>query len=118
MGVLGEAQLRALALFSLRLHATGYGIGLVFFRAHLLILGYLVSRAGFLPRVLGWLLVAAGAGYLFNSFAGIVAPAIAKLCFPWSLLPGFVAELGLTLWFLAVGLDPRKWEERATTTVA
>jgi hypothetical protein len=116
MSVLGEGPLRAMALFSLKMHATGYGISLVFFGAHLLILGVLVSRAEFLPRILGWLLVAAGAGYLLNSFAGIAAPGVAKLLFPWSLLPGFVAELGLTLWLLVVGLDPRKWEEVATRT--
>jgi hypothetical protein len=112
MSALGADQTRALALFSLRMHATGYNISLLYFGFHCVLLGYLVSRAGYLPRLLGWLLVPAGLGYLTNSFAGVVAPPVASLLFPWSLLPAFVAELGLALWLVTAGVSVQRWDAR------
>jgi len=59
------------------------------------------------------LLVIGGVGCLINSFAQIVASALAATLFPLSLLPGFVAELGLVLWLIVKGVDAPKWEARA-----
>jgi hypothetical protein len=53
-------QLQALALLSLRLHALGYQIALVFFGFHCLLIGYLIWRSSVLPRPLGALLAIAG----------------------------------------------------------
>ena len=57
-------QLQALALVSLSLHGTGYNIGLVFFGFHCLLIGYLICRSVFLPRIRGALLAIAGLCYL------------------------------------------------------
>ena len=102
-------QLQSLAYLSLDLHGKGYGISLIFFGLGCEILGYLVYRSGFLPRFIGVLLGIAGAGYLFNSFAGIISPPLAASAFPWTLLPGFVAELVLSLWLLVKGVDTTTW---------
>jgi len=59
------------------------------------------------------LLVIGRMGYLTNSFAQIVASTLAATLFPWSLLPGFVAELGLALRLIVKGIDVPKWEARA-----
>ncbi len=107
--VFDSQQLQSLAYLSLKLHAEGYGISLIFFGVGCEILGYLVYRSGYLPRSIGILLVVAGWGYLFNSFAGILAPSLAASAFPWTLLPGFVAELALCLWLLLKGIDTAKW---------
>jgi hypothetical protein len=45
-------------------------VGLVLFGLHLVLIGYLAYRSGYVPRALGVLLVIAGAGYLVDSFAG------------------------------------------------
>jgi hypothetical protein len=103
-------QRQALAAFAMQLHGEGYAISLIFFGVGCGILGMLVYRSGYLPRVLGALLVVAGAGYLFNSFAGIIAPPLAASAFPWTLLPGFFAELSLSLWLLVRGVDLPAWE--------
>jgi Domain of unknown function (DUF4386) len=106
-------QLQALAYLSLRLHGYGFAIGLIFFGVFLILLGYLIYRSGYLPRSIGVLLVIGGVGYLTNSFAQVLAPALAGSLLPWVLLPAFLAELGLALWLTVKGVNVPKWE--ATT---
>jgi hypothetical protein len=80
-------QVHALAYLSLRLHGFGFAIGLTFFGCFLVLLGYLIYSSGYLPRSVGVLLVLGGLGYLTNSFAQILAPALAASLLPWVLLP-------------------------------
>jgi hypothetical protein len=46
-------QLQALALVFLNLHAQGYNISMVLFGSYNLLIGYLIFRLTFLPRILG-----------------------------------------------------------------
>jgi hypothetical protein len=55
----------------------------------------------------------AGVCYLINSFALILAPALAHQIFPAILLPSFVGESALCLWLLLKGIDQPKWNVRA-----
>ena len=105
--VFDPQQLNALAYLSIRLHGQGYGLSLIFFGVHCALLGYLIYRSGFAPRILGVLLVMAGFGYVVNSFAQIVEPPMAAGLFPWILLPAFLGELGLCLWLTVKGVDLR-----------
>jgi hypothetical protein len=107
-------QLQALALASLNLHGTGYSIGLVFFGFHCVLIGYLISRSAFLPRILGVLMAIAGLGYLTNSFVNLLAPSLQHYLYPWVLLPGGVAELSLCLWLLVIGVNVQRWKEQAS----
>ena len=62
---------------------------------------------------IGVLLVIAGVGYAVYSLAQMVSPVLAgTLLFPWLLLPGFFAELGLSLWLIFKGVDVTMWEQR------
>jgi len=106
-------QLQALSYLSLRLHGLGYGLSLILFGFHCAVVGYLIYRSGYLPRIMGILWVIAGAGYLISSFAQILAPPLTRLLFPWIVLPALPAELGLALWLLVKGVDLPKWEEKA-----
>jgi hypothetical protein len=103
------SQIQSLLMYALRLHAAGFDIALVFFGAHLVLVGVLIARSTFLPRLLGAALAVAGVCYVANSFIGFVAPGLASSLFPWILLPGFLAEAGLTLWLLIVGVNPQRW---------
>ena len=100
----------ALVLVSLRLRSIGYDVGLVFFALHLIVLGWLVARARFFPRILGWLLVLAGLCYLVNSFAVFLAPAIHLP--PYMLAPAVIGEGAMALWLFVVGLNEAKWREQ------
>ena len=105
-------QLQALSYVSLRTHDYGFGVGLMFFGVECLVVGYLIFRSGYLPRMLGVLMQIAGACYLTNSFALIVSPALGSKLFPFILLPPFVAELSTASWLLLKGVDVTRWAAR------
>jgi len=110
-------QLQALALLFLQLHAQLGNIGLVLFGSYNLLIGYLIVRSTFLPRILGVLLAISGLGYLINSFANFLAPAFAAHLSPWILIPGG-AELLLALWLLVIGVNAQRWKEQASAAGA
>lgn len=107
-------QVHALAYLSLQSHGRGFSISLLFFGCVCLVLGYLIFRSSYLPRLLGVLMAIAGLGYLTDSFALILSPAFHATIFPASLLPAFVAESSLCLWLLVKGVDVAKWNARAS----
>ena len=98
-GPFSALQNQARALSELDAFADVFAAGLVLFGVHLLLVGYLAYRSGFVPRLLAALVGVAGAGYVFDSLAGVLsngsAPAVATVT--------FVGELLLGVWFLARG---------------
>lgn len=100
-------QLHALVLLFLNAHSTGYSIGLVFFGIHCLILGYLIFRSGYFPKVLGVLLIVASFGYLIDSFAHFLLPNYKdyeNIFLPVVFIPAFIAESSFCLWLLIKGI--------------
>src|SRR5437870_6320245 len=75
-------QLYAMASLSLKSHSYGFGVSLIFFGCFCLVIGYLISRSGYLPKALGVLMQIAGLSYLTNSFALILAPRLRKSVVP------------------------------------
>jgi hypothetical protein len=106
-------QLQALAFISLRMHARGYAISGVFFGIYMLLLGHLIFRSDFLPRILGALMAVGGLSYLINSFAIFLVPTLVARLPDIGMLGG-IAELALCLWLMAMGVDVPKWEEKAS----
>jgi hypothetical protein len=92
-------QRQAAALALLEAHRLLAAVGFVAFGCHLAVLGVLVRRSRVLPRLVGTLLVVAGAGYVTNSLV-ILGGGSAQ---PLLLLPAFPAELALCLWLLLKG---------------
>jgi len=103
-------QRHALAYLSVKAHGYGFGVGLIFFGCNCLVLGFLIFRSGYLPKILGVLMQIAGVCYLVNSFALLLAPAFASTLF---LVPAFIGELSLCLWLLVKGVNVPKWKELA-----
>jgi hypothetical protein len=85
-------QAQGMAMLLMNLGVQAANVFLTFFGAYCLLIGWLVWRSGFLPRVLGMLLMLAGVGWLT-----FLAPAFAERLTPWVLVLGFVAELALCL---------------------
>jgi uncharacterized protein DUF4386 len=81
---------------------------LVFFGFYCLLIGYLIFRSTFLPRILGALMIFAGLGWLT-----FVSPPLAGHLAPYNLIPGLVGEGLLTLWLLAMGVNAQRWREQA-----
>jgi hypothetical protein len=81
---------------------------LVFFGVYCLLIGYLISKSTFLPRVLSILMVIGGLGwltFLSRSFANALAP--------YNMAPGILAETVLTVWLLIPGVNAQRWKEQA-----
>ncbi|MGH9454218.1 MAG: DUF4386 domain-containing protein [Terriglobia bacterium] len=97
---------------------TGDLIALVFFGFHCLLIGYLIFKSTFLPRILGALLIIAGPAYLINSFANLFTPAFAHALWPYILSCWLLAEGLLTLWLLVIGVNVRRWKEQSSAAEA
>jgi hypothetical protein len=100
-------QLQALALMFLKLHAQAINIALVFFAFYCLLIGYLILRSTFLPRILGALMVLAGMGWLT-----FLSPLLANYLSPYTQVFGFLAEVALMLWLLVKGVDASEARRR------
>lgn len=72
--VFETGQLHAQVMLSLNAFSDGWAIGFVFFGLHLVLLGYLVLRSDYIPRILGVLLIVAGSGYLIFNFGKFLFP--------------------------------------------
>ena len=99
-------QLQAAALLALTLYSQTFPISLVLFAFYDLLLGYLIFRSTFLPRILGVLMMVAGAGWAIFLWP----PLALKLSLV--ILPvGGLAEVLLMLWLLGKGIDVSRWRE-------
>ena len=100
----GGRQPQVMALAALDSFGAGFLLALVLFGGHLLVLGFLLHRSRYVPRVLGVLLVAAGVGYVADSLAGLLLADHGGLVSAVLLTPAVVGELGLTAWLLLRGV--------------
>jgi hypothetical protein len=81
---------------------------LVFFGFYCLLIGYLIFRSNFLPRILGVLMALAGLGWLT-----FLSPPLANHLSPYIFAPGILGEGALTLYLLVIGVNEQQWKERA-----
>lgn len=109
---LQEGQRHALSLLFLDLHGHGYDLGLLLFGIHCLILGYLVVKSGYIPKILGVLMAAGAMTYLIGSYTRFLFPGYVKAVSPIYVV-ALVAEVSLCLWLLVKGVNVRRWERRA-----
>lgn len=107
----GADQLQSLSYLFLDLHGHGYDLGLILFGLHCILLGYLIYRSRYLPRVLGALATAAGVVYLIGSYTRFLFPGAVDLVAPVYIV-AFVSELAICLWLLVKGVNVRQWESR------
>jgi hypothetical protein len=106
-------QLNAMAL--LFQEANDYVILMwgLFFALHLVLLGRLVHRSGFFPKILGVLLALAGVGYFAQSYGVLIAPGLADALETVVIVLAVPGELVFALWLLIKGVDEDGWHERA-----
>jgi hypothetical protein len=106
LGAFSDGQLHSLLALSLKGHSNAYVLALVFFGLHCAVLGWLLLRSEHFPRALGVLLMAASAGYLFDSGAQVLLvnyAAYQELFLIIVFLPAFTAELSLGVFLLGWG---------------
>jgi hypothetical protein len=102
LNVLQSDQLQSLAMFFLDLREKGFLIAQLFFGAWLFPLGYVVFKSGFLPKILGIVLMVHCFTWLLTFFQSFLFPGFTAITYvSWPL--GFIAEFGLTAWLLIKG---------------
>ncbi|RQO69498.1 DUF4386 domain-containing protein [Pedobacter sp. KBW06] len=101
-------QLQAQVLLHLDYYNNGIKVLTIFWGLWLLPFGYLVFKSGFLPKILGILLMIGCFGYLINFtgnflFTGYRETGISR----WVSLPASIAEIGTCLWLLIIGIHSK-----------
>lgn len=97
------AQLQALAMTFLELQKNGNFIGQIFWGLWLFPLGLLVFKSGFIPKVLGALLIVGCCGYILNALTILLFPDYKAITYLGSMI-GFVAEILFIFWLLIKGV--------------
>lgn len=110
---LSAAELHAQAMLLVQVGGQVSPISLVFSGVFQILNGYLIFRSGFLPRVLGVVVAAAGVGW----FVFLAPPLASSLLTELEVL-GFLGEVPLMLWLLAMGVNSQRWTERAVASSA
>ncbi len=76
-------------------------------------LGYLIYRSGFLPKILGVLMMIAGCGYVIDFLVFFLLPNL-----NWQIAGfAFLAELPFPVWLLVKGVNGKQWRRRAPVPV-
>lgn len=112
--VFEPAQLHALVLLLFDAHNYGAIVWGTFFGLHCFVLGWLLFKSGYFPRILGILMVLASLGYLTDSFGNFLSPAYGER-FSWVVyVTAFVGEFPFFIWLLFKGVNVQKWFERVS----
>ena len=93
-------NLVGLTFEALQWQPRGVGVGMVLHGFYWLLIGYLMFRSTFLPRILAALMTIAGLGWLTY-----LSPALANYLSPYNLASALLAEGLVFLWLLAMGVD-------------
>ncbi len=106
LSVFDERQRIALMRLFLNLRGAGFDVAEVFWGLWLFPLGLLVYRSGFIPRILGILLMVGCFAYLANSFTSLVLPQYEVAVSRW-MSPLQLVEMLFMSWLLIMGAKPK-----------
>jgi hypothetical protein len=96
---LGASQVNGLAMFFLGLSGDTDALNSIFFGLWLFPFGLLVIKSGFIPRILGYLLIIAGCSYLLGSLNFLLSPPFAPVVSGIATV-GYLAELPVVGWLV------------------
>ena len=105
---LSPEQMNALAFILLRLSGRAFNTYLAFFGVWCVLIGYLIAKSRFMPRIIG--LLEALSGLCWLTF---VWPPLARYVSPYNQVVASIGEISLMLWLLIVGVNAQKWKEQA-----
>jgi len=81
----------------------------LFFGPYCLLIGYLIFRSSFLPRILGVLMALAGLGWL-----AFLSPTVAHALTLHIEVLGIFAEASLMLWLIVMGVNVQRCKEQSS----
>lgn len=111
------AQLQDFAFLFLKIH--GYGIITlqIFWGLWLIPFGLLTYRSGFIPRILGILLIINGAGYMIESLTFMLFQRSNYLFVRQFTFATYFGELVMILWLLIMGVKVQKSQQARSAQV-
>jgi hypothetical protein len=101
-------NLVGLAFEAFRLNPHGVNVAIVLHGVFCVLIGYLVFRSTFLPRILGALIAFGGLSWLT-----FLIPTLANYLTPYNLACGLIGEASVFLWLLVMGVNAQRWEGQA-----
>ena len=107
--VAASFNLVGLTCGALRWNPQGVDIPVVFDGFSCVLIGYLIFRSSFLPRILGVLMAVGGLGWLT-----FLSPPLAKHLSPYNLALGLLGQESVMLWLLVMGVNVQGWNEQAS----
>lgn len=111
LSVFNAQQLEALALLFLKLNVRALDMGQIFFGFQWLVIGYLILRSTFLPRILGVIAAFSGLWYLTR-----LHPPLVSALSPYTLAVPGIGVITLILWLTIKGVDSQRWTQQASTS--
>lgn len=93
------AQLNSQVMISLNLFTRGWEFGMIVFGSHLLLLGYLILKAGYMRKILGSLIILAALGYMIDGLGELL---LTDYNISISIFT-FIGEVILIFWLLIKG---------------
>jgi hypothetical protein len=96
---LGASEMKGLAMFFLGLSGDTDALNSIFFGLWLLPFGLLVIKSGFIPRILGYLLIVAGGSYLVGSLTFLLSPPFGPVV-SGIVTVGYLGELPVVGWLV------------------
>jgi hypothetical protein len=99
-----EVSSKLIMLF-FKLHDYGISLWGMFFALHLLVLGHMIMKSSYAPKILGWLMFIGSFGYGLDSLLNIVYPSNPVLSSIAAILLvlAVAGELGFTFWLIIKG---------------
>jgi len=97
-------QIETQVLMLIQTFTRGWEFGLIIFSIHLLILGYLFFKEGFMRKVLGVLLILSGLGYLTDGAGKLLSSGYSISISMFT----FIGEILLIFWLLIQGWKIKK----------
>jgi hypothetical protein len=110
--VFSADQLHAQALLRIDSFSDIWHASLVLFGVHLLIVGYLAYRSGYVPRFLGVLLGIAGLGYLVDSFGAVLSRGSWTDVSSFTFIGEFLLALWLVIWGRRTSVGTSRFHDR------
>ena len=103
-------QLQALTLMFLRFSGRAFNTYLAFFGIWCVLIGYLIFRSTFMPRIIG--VLEAFAGLCWLTF---LWPPFGHYLSPYNQILSAPGEISLMLWLLVMGVNNERWNEQASS---
>ena len=101
-------QKQDFAMLFLKVHNYGTVILEIFWGLWLIPFGQLVYKSGFIPRILGVLLITGGIGYIIESLSFLLFPSYHSFVSQFTIVLYSIGELAMILWLLIKGVKGKQ----------